>query len=356
MITSRPARQSRLPAVRPNLTEGTAHHGGDGRRLQRHHRPHRAAERRQLPPGRRSCCARTAACGIPKHPYSCSVATTNVADRVVEPGAARDRRTRRRLRHGRDRADHPGRHGRDLGPRPAPRRCAVRQPDLPRLHRRRGRAGLRWVPVDHPRRQRRHVPRQRRGRRAAPPDVRQPPLPCRTRRAPGGFAARRRRSSSSARSTAARWRCCTPPTGRSTRRRARAVAARRPRPSKRGATARSLICPSCHGVTLGPSERIVSYRPAAAGYGPPVQRDPARVKHDLEEGWITRGARGGLWRRARGRGRDRPGGVARQTRSARGSVVADRRAFPVLLAVKATQVADQRVSIGSPPPSCRPWP
>ena len=102
---------------------------------------------------RENCC-----CGIPKHPYSCSVATTNLADRVSGPVQTAIAETRRRLWHGRDRADHPGRHGRDLGHGPAPWRCALRQPDLPRLHRRGRHAGLGRVPVDHPRRQRRHVP------------------------------------------------------------------------------------------------------------------------------------------------------------------------------------------------------
>jgi N-methylhydantoinase B len=45
--------------------------------------------------------------------------------------------------------------------------------------------------------------------------------------------------------------------------------------------------PGCHGVTLEPGERIVSYSAGGGGYGPPGQRDPLRVKHDLDEGWIT---------------------------------------------------------------------
>jgi N-methylhydantoinase B len=45
--------------------------------------------------------------------------------------------------------------------------------------------------------------------------------------------------------------------------------------------------PGCHGVTLEPGERIVSYSAGGGGYGRPEQRDPARVKHDLDERWIT---------------------------------------------------------------------
>jgi N-methylhydantoinase B len=46
--------------------------------------------------------------------------------------------------------------------------------------------------------------------------------------------------------------------------------------------------PGCHGVTLEPGERIVSYSAGGGGYGPPWERDPASVKHDVDEGWITR--------------------------------------------------------------------
>jgi N-methylhydantoinase B len=45
--------------------------------------------------------------------------------------------------------------------------------------------------------------------------------------------------------------------------------------------------PNCHGVTLAPGERVVSYSAGGGGYGPPWQRDPARVKHDVHEGWIS---------------------------------------------------------------------
>jgi N-methylhydantoinase B len=45
--------------------------------------------------------------------------------------------------------------------------------------------------------------------------------------------------------------------------------------------------PNCHGVTLTPGERVVSYSAGGGGYGPPWQREVARVVHDLEEGWIS---------------------------------------------------------------------
>jgi N-methylhydantoinase B len=45
--------------------------------------------------------------------------------------------------------------------------------------------------------------------------------------------------------------------------------------------------PACYGVNLEPGEYVVSYSSGGGGYGAPIERDPARVIHDLEEGWIT---------------------------------------------------------------------
>jgi N-methylhydantoinase B len=45
--------------------------------------------------------------------------------------------------------------------------------------------------------------------------------------------------------------------------------------------------PNCYGVTLAPGERVVSYSAGGGGYGPPHERDPARVVHDVVEGWVT---------------------------------------------------------------------
>jgi N-methylhydantoinase B len=47
------------------------------------------------------------------------------------------------------------------------------------------------------------------------------------------------------------------------------------------------MLPACYGVTLQPGERVVSHSSAGGGYGSPFERDPARVLHDLREGWIT---------------------------------------------------------------------
>ena len=77
------------------------------------------------------------ACGIPRHPASCSVATTNLADRVanaVQRGLSELGGRHRPRRGGRR---HPGRGRRHLRPRSALRRRAVRQPDLHGHHRRR---------------------------------------------------------------------------------------------------------------------------------------------------------------------------------------------------------------------------
>ena len=35
-------------------------------------------------------------------------------------------------------------------------------------------------------------------------------------------------------------------------------------------------------------EWVISYTPGGGGYGPPLERDPERVREDVSEGWITR--------------------------------------------------------------------
>ncbi len=45
--------------------------------------------------------------------------------------------------------------------------------------------------------------------------------------------------------------------------------------------------PACAGVPLAPGETIVSVSASGGGYGPPRERDPTRIAHDLAEGWIT---------------------------------------------------------------------
>jgi N-methylhydantoinase B len=46
--------------------------------------------------------------------------------------------------------------------------------------------------------------------------------------------------------------------------------------------------PACYGVRLEPGERVVSYSSGGGGYGSPLEREPARVLHDLREGWISK--------------------------------------------------------------------
>jgi N-methylhydantoinase B len=41
-------------------------------------------------------------------------------------------------------------------------------------------------------------------------------------------------------------------------------------------------------ITLGPGETIVSYSSGGGGYGPPHEREVARVHRDVVEGWVTR--------------------------------------------------------------------
>lgn len=43
----------------------------------------------------------------------------------------------------------------------------------------------------------------------------------------------------------------------------------------------------CGGVRLKPGEAVISVASGGGGYGSPLERDPHRVKHDMDEGWIT---------------------------------------------------------------------
>jgi len=47
------------------------------------------------------------------------------------------------------------------------------------------------------------------------------------------------------------------------------------------------VLPACYGVTLAPGERVVSYSAGGGGYGPALERDVTRVMHDINEGWVT---------------------------------------------------------------------
>jgi N-methylhydantoinase B/oxoprolinase/acetone carboxylase alpha subunit len=46
--------------------------------------------------------------------------------------------------------------------------------------------------------------------------------------------------------------------------------------------------PACAEVLVGPDETMVSISGGGGGYGDPRERDPARVLHDVREGWISR--------------------------------------------------------------------
>jgi len=45
---------------------------------------------------------------------------------------------------------------------------------------------------------------------------------------------------------------------------------------------------ACAQVKLLPGETIVSYSTGGGGYGPPSEREPARVARDVAEGWVSR--------------------------------------------------------------------
>lgn len=46
--------------------------------------------------------------------------------------------------------------------------------------------------------------------------------------------------------------------------------------------------PACAEVEIAPEESMVSISCGGGGYGPPGERDPERVKHDVREGWVSR--------------------------------------------------------------------
>jgi N-methylhydantoinase B len=46
--------------------------------------------------------------------------------------------------------------------------------------------------------------------------------------------------------------------------------------------------PACAEVVIAPGERMVSISGGGGGYGNPLERDPARVAHDVRESWISR--------------------------------------------------------------------
>ncbi len=57
---------------------------------------------------------------------------------------------------------------------------------------------------------------------------------------------------------------------------------------KRELDGRLTKLPACHGVKLEPGEYVVSRSSGGGGYGSPLKRDPARVLHDVLEDWVSR--------------------------------------------------------------------
>ena len=205
-----------------------------------------------------------------------------------QSGAGGDRRTRRRARHGGDGRRDPSSDRRRLR---RPRRRALCQRGLSRLHRRRRHAAQRRL-ADHPsRRQCRHVlPGLDRDRRAAPSDLRAPaPAPCPTRKAPGRF-----------RGAVAAYAEFSPVGCDMT---VAYVSDGNFNPAK-GTRGGGLGAPSsqfrrradgslepvgnCAEVVIRPDEAMVSYSCGGGGYGPPHERSVERVAHDVSEGWVSR--------------------------------------------------------------------
>ena len=66
---------------------------------------------------------------------------------------------------------------------------------------------------------------------------------------------------------------------------------------KRGRDGSLTALPACYGVALEPGEFVVSHSAGGGGYGPPFERDPGRVLHDLREGLdYRRPCEAGAWR------------------------------------------------------------
>lgn len=60
------------------------------------------------------------------------------------------------------------------------------------------------------------------------------------------------------------------------------------RAAKRGVDGDVTELPACYGAVLEPGEMMMSFSTGGGGYGNPRERPVASVLHDLNEGWITR--------------------------------------------------------------------
>ena len=236
---------------------------------------------------RENCCV-----GIPRHPYSCSVATTNLADRVSNPVQV----ALAELADGFGMAETgpiiPAGMGVISGRDPRHGDAAfVNQIFLACT----GGAG---TPVSDGFLSIIHVGNAGMCRHDSieVDELHHPLLVtptatwCRTPRAPGASAARSRPTSSSARSRAARCEVLYTSDGtinpakgaRGGLPGGRARALKRERDGRADAE-----LPNCHGVTLAPGERIVSYSAGGGGYGPPLRARPgarqARSRRGLDQ-------------------------------------------------------------------------
>lgn len=64
---------------------------------------------------------------------------------------------------------------------------------------------------------------------------------------------------------------------------------------RRGADGHEEPLPNCTSDWLEPGQTLVSYTPGGGGYGSPLQRDPQRVARDVSEGWISRTRAHGIY-------------------------------------------------------------
>ncbi len=276
----RPARQPGLPAVRAQPERGLRAQHRDDRRLQRHRRPYRAAQCRQLPPGRGAGSARTASSAGRAIPHSCSVATTNLADRVSSPVQRAIAEIADGFGMAEGGADLPAGRRRDLG---HATRAATSAPFVNQVHLGlTGGAGAPaadgWLTIVHVGNagicrhdcievDELHHPIRILERRL----VQDSEGAGRFRGAPGGAGRARPDRGLRDAHLLHRRRHDQPGPGRPRR------PAGRPHPGLQAGAARTRSCRSrpAPGVALAPGETIVSVSAGGGGYGRPTERDPS---------------------------------------------------------------------------------
>ena len=225
--------------------------------------------------------------GRPLHPTSCSVATTNIADRVANPVQRALADPCRRLGHGRDRRGYSTFVRSDLR---HSSRQALRKRSLSRLHGRSGCTADGRLVDDHPRWQRRHVlpGLDRAGRDAPSASSRRSPPPPRHGRGgalSGAFSAFSEFTPLDGDMTVAYvsdGNINAPQGARGGGEGGRSAQFKRLRDGTLEPQ------PGCAEVVVCPGEAMVSISCGGGGYGYPFERELSRVARDVSEGWVSK--------------------------------------------------------------------